>query len=327
MARFDYVVADELSALANGTTLNTANIGSVTGLTLTVSTAGTATITKLSGTPDKIRTTHGTTGVSRVDNQRTAGSSSMMGVLLHTVLPTTNPSADSRIIEFMNNSSVFMLRVNHLSSGGNLRVYNAANTSIFTTGPDISGEVYIWCAVDPGATTALGKVRFEVYDSTFTLIGSTTLSVDTTDVTIVDPRTVRVMRVNSATDTGNLDTIAWSISDSQITALPPLASSDAGSDQTDIEPGATVTLTGTGTGPWAQDLSGGHSTDPVVTLSGGSGDPVRSFTAPYTNAGVTLQFTFGGDPMTVEVLRATRRYVTVGGATPTEVPLRREWII
>lgn len=70
---------------------------------------------------------------------------------------------------------------------------------------------------------------------------------------------------------------------------------NAGADQVDVEPYATVTLTGVGPGPWSQ--TGGT---PTVTL-GGSGT-TRTFEAPATMNGTTLTFTYGTDTMTVTVL-------------------------
>jgi hypothetical protein len=72
--------------------------------------------------------------------------------------------------------------------------------------------------------------------------------------------------------------------------------------QTGIEPGATVTLTGSGAGTWAQ------TTGPTVALAGSGA--VRSFAAPATIDGVTLAFTYGASTETVEVLKATERIGT-----------------
>lgn len=67
--------------------------------------------------------------------------------------------------------------------------------------------------------------------------------------------------------------------------------------QTGIEPGATVTLTGSGSGSWAQ------TSGPTVALAGAGA--VRSFAAPATIGGVTLTFTYGATTETVIVLKAT----------------------
>jgi hypothetical protein len=102
-----------------------------------------------------------------------------------------------------------------------------------------------------------------------------------------------------------------------------------------VEPGQTVTLS-----LYATDDVGvsAHTvrqiSGPSVSLSGS--DTTRSFAAPYTVAGTTLQFgykatdTAGQESaeatITITVLRCTVRLVTVGGATPVEVPLQRRFI-
>lgn len=96
---------------------------------------------------------------------------------------------------------------------------------------------------------------------------------------------------------------------------------NAGADQTGVEPGATVTLTGTvadtdgtATGAWTQTAG-----SPAVTLAGSG--LTRTFSAPLTMSGTTLTFALaatdnlgatGTDTMTVAVLPASE-LVNIGG--------------
>ncbi|TFV90392.1 hypothetical protein [Blastococcus sp. CT_GayMR16] len=109
---------------------------------------------------------------------------------------------------------------------------------------------------------------------------------------------------------------------------PPTAS--AGADQVNVEPGATVTLTGTDgdtdgtvvTRAWAQTAG-----SPSVTLSGAA-TATATFTAPLTLAGTTLTFQYtatdnGGastsDTMTVTVLPASERIMLSGSWVPARI--------
>lgn len=80
-----------------------------------------------------------------------------------------------------------------------------------------------------------------------------------------------------------------------------------------VEPGDTVTLTLSGTGTLTQTAG------KTVTING-TGN-TRTFEAPYGVTSSTLTFTYGAATVNVGVLRATRFLVTVGGPTPTLVPL------
>jgi hypothetical protein len=86
--------------------------------------------------------------------------------------------------------------------------------------------------------------------------------------------------------------------DTVATDLILATGASAGPDQVDIEPWATVTLSGAGTGTWTQ--SGGV---PSVDLNG-SGATV-TFEAPPTRNGTTLTFDYGGDTLNVTILPAT----------------------
>lgn len=98
---------------------------------------------------------------------------------------------------------------------------------------------------------------------------------------------------------------------STIVLAPGGPSGVAPDPQDDIEPGTLVTLAPTGTGTWAQ------TSGTPVTLAGSG--TTKTFEAPYTIAGTTLGFTFGGDPTSVTVLPATERAAVGGVAVPVKL--------
>lgn len=95
-----------------------------------------------------------------------------------------------------------------------------------------------------------------------------------------------------------------------VSLVPGGPTGDAGSDQVDIEPYSTVTLTGSGTGTWSQ------TDGTTVTLD--DDGATATFEAPGTIASETLTFDYGGDTCDVTVLPVTERQV-LGGV---EVPLK-----
>lgn len=224
MTTYDYVVATQLAALADGAAVSTANMGTLAGVALSIVTSGGGTATKVAAT-NSIRLKHGTSGVARMELALTTATA-QMSILIKATLPTTNPAANSRITEVMDNNGTpaQRMRTEHLSSTGQLQLYNSANAGRFNTTPDISGDVYIAIGLET-ATATTGKYRFNVYDSTYTLIGSATYSHDDENVGLVAQllKTLRVGRINSITDTGNLDIQYIRVSDSQVTPLSPIA--------------------------------------------------------------------------------------------------------
>lgn len=224
MTNYDWVASTQLAALADGANVTDANIGSVSGLTLDITLAGGGTLVKESDDGSLIAK-HNTSGVSRFDLAlNTTGT--QYSTLIKCTLPTTNPSANSRIIEIMdaNGTPDSILRVDHLSSTGQLQLYNSLNAAVFNTTPDISGQVYIAIGIEPKTSTT-GSVRFAVYDSTYTLIGSTSFSNDTGNYGLLadNPKTLRLARINTITDTGEFRLHYVRISNSQITPLGPIA--------------------------------------------------------------------------------------------------------
>jgi hypothetical protein len=233
MTTYDYIPAVQLAGLADNAAVNTGNMGSVSGLALAIVLGGGGTATK-APTTGALRLKHNTSGAARIDLSLTTPTNTL-SVLMKVQLPTTNPSSNSRILEVMDSQGTpaSKLRVDHLSATGQGQLYNAANSGVFNTTPDLSGIVYVTVGEEVAAsspTITNGKLRMNVYDSTYTLIGSTTFSNDTSNTINAlasTLKTVRAGRINSITDTGDLDIIYIRISDSQITPLGPIAAPPA----------------------------------------------------------------------------------------------------
>lgn len=94
------------------------------------------------------------------------------------------------------------------------------------------------------------------------------------------------------------------------TAPATLSASTTGA----VKPGTAVKLSWTGTGTLTQTAGPSPTVFENQTNS-------RTIRAPYTNNGSTLTYTFGGASVSIPVLKASRRRVVTGGATPVEVPL------
>lgn len=225
MTTYDWIASTQLAALADGAAVTTANVGSVSGLTLAITTATGGTATKVAAT-NSLRLKHNAGGTARIELTLTSPSV-RMSILMKCTLAATNPAANSRILEVMDTqgSPGSKGRIDHLSASGRIQLYDATNAGIFNTTPDISGDVYIaWGLETDTATT--GKYRVNVYDSAYSLIATTTYSNDARNVGLVANllKTVRAGRINGITDTSDLEIQYIRISDSQITPLTPLAS-------------------------------------------------------------------------------------------------------
>lgn len=170
--------------------------------------------------------------------------------------------------------------------------------------------------IEEGTTTANGRAKFRVrsLDDLATVLHSGD-SGATRNTGVQGTDTITDWRVGKFTgaatfpvfyiaqfraDDGATDYIANPVAGGQ--------TGNAGVDQTDVEPWATVTLTATGTGTWTQ-IAG-----TAVTLSGSGVS--RTFTAPANFNGETLTFTYGGDEMTVIVLPATEGVYSSGQWKP-----------
>jgi hypothetical protein len=230
MTTYDWVAATQLAALADNANVTSANVGSVSGLgTLAIVLGGGGTATKDAGNA-ALRFKHNTSGAARIELPLVTASNTV-SVLIKMTLPTANPSADSRIVEFMDSQGTpaNKLRINHKTTTGQFDLFNAAGTAVFNTTPDHSGTIYVAIGEEVAATsptTSNGKMRLNVYDSTYTLVGSTTYSNDaqnTIGSLASALKTFRIGRINTITDTSEILIHYIRISDSQITPLSPIS--------------------------------------------------------------------------------------------------------
>jgi hypothetical protein len=202
-----------------------------------------------------------------------------------------------------------------ISTTGQFRVNSSASSSFTTAGMSLNTWYRVeWTGTGIGTAGGSSTVNFYLGDSTSSL-GSSTLNSFTTAAQVQVIRFGKYSGAVSSVVGFMLDDIAVNIgSSTPIGPTSPPVPPDAGADQV-VMPGATVNISGTGTGNWTQ--TGGYP----VTLSGT--DPNRSFTAPSVASGVLLTFAYGGDAMTVEVLPAVTRDIVVntaeGGTNATAV--------
>lgn len=248
----------------------------------------------------------------------------------------TNVSSilDNRIIALFNTSQNAGMGVNLVS--GQLRIADFTGASKLLTTQTVYGKlVRVYVGMEIGTGTTDGELHFKAFfdtdwnsatqgsASTGATYDSAVANVGTTNFT-----QIRVGKIGSG-NAVSVPMVYVTSNDAIYTDLGPLASSNsapivnAGADQTNIEPGATVTITVTASDP--------DGTTPTVTLAQTSGTPtvvltrvgttnVWTFPAPATIAGTTLTFTATAtdgvlsatDPMTVSVLPATER-AAIGG--------------
>lgn len=175
------------------------------------------------------------------------------------------------------------------------QVTNVAGTPLFTSAALTANTYYRVEISHQVATSTTGAIQFKYF------VGDSTTAVETFTSTTADLGTANIInyrlgKINNAGSTPmDLDSITFNIGSTTLLGphvdlnIPPLANAGAGG--TDIEPGTTVTLNGSGSSDpdgsiasyaWAQ------TTGPTVTLSGTGSN--RTFTAPYTIAGTVLGF-------------------------------------
>lgn len=203
-------------------------------------------------------------------------------------------------------------------AAGNLRLRNAANTQV---GSDSSGAVPNLTLVrNELVITSAGLATFTVYTGdTATVLATVSGTVGTAHdaIRIGDTANVTNRPARRIDDIVVTDTA---------TTVGPVAGGgsptvSAGSDQVDVEPYSTVTLTASSSEAsvvWTQ------LTGTSVTLSGSG--LVRTFTAPGTLAGETLTFrasaTNGStvtDDVAVSVLQVNERVVRSGAQVPFRI--------
>jgi hypothetical protein len=198
----------------------------------------------------------------------------------------------------------------YLLSDGRWVIQNAAGTVIATSTSTLALNTwYRWEFYGTGLNSAAGAFTSAVFPlDSATPVQALAVSGQTTAVDLAELRFGRHGVGTMAVF--NIDDFRMNIGSS--TPLGPFG--NAGTPQTGIEPGATVTLNGIGSGPWTQSAG-----SPTVALTGSGA--TRTFVAPYTLAGTTLTFAYGAATTTVQVLKASDRIVVSGAEAPMRTVL------
>lgn len=262
-------------------------------------------------------------------------------ISVYFIAPASTPTANAQIASIRHSSG--NMGILALTTANKLVCQDATGANAFTPTPTLTAGVKYRAEmrVKKGTGTTDGERSFAYFveDSTTPVYSnaSTTANSGTTD-----PTSVRYGRLSGSTwaNTLYMDSMQWDDAPAGALIGPWTGGNFAptgsiSTDKTTIEPGETFTLTitdadsdGTVT---TRDISQTAGTTTGLTGSGGSGS-TRTGEGPYTLAGTTLQYNYvvtdddgaTSSPATVSinVLAATERIVTVGGSTPTEVPLK-----
>lgn len=328
------VVTPANSGGSSGDAFSTANPGTPAGFTY--STDLTNPIT--GGTVGKVAVSAGTVAENRWTLGDTTSAADQL-VIRFTAAPTTASDDINQLRGTVQNTGLRLHTdgtLRPLNLGSEITVPGSANWTIVNN---------VWYVIDRNiveGTSTTGRIRYKV--RTFADLSTTVFSYDTLAVKnagVVGTDVMNSWRVGKITSTSNqpayylaqvgvsTDTgLTYMVDPGANVAPTSIVDADVLSN---VEPGQTVTLTLTDS-----DVDGTIVTrtltqvaGPTVTLSGSG--TTRTFTAPYTLAGTTVQFTYQvvdddgassiADAVSIDVLAATERIVTVGGTVPTEVPL------
>jgi len=198
-------------------------------------------------------------------------------------------------------SSVGNIAIFNLSSTGVLSIQNSTGTGLknFNSNTPLAlSTIYrLQLQATPNASTTAGYIAGQLYDNTDALIDSYSAS-NVNAGTTLDVQTAQAGKVVSISDGFSMYIDELAFGTGSVSEIPPVSAGanqaptvNAGGDQVDIRPYATVTLTAIASDPdgttptvtWAQT-----SGSPSVTLSGSGA--VQTFVAPATRSGYTLTF-------------------------------------
>lgn len=204
------------------------------------------------------------------------------------------PTANCQI--FTPRSSADYVAGVNITTALKFQAAQVGGTVLFTSATLTANTWYrVEMVVETGTTTANGAIAFKYF------LGDSTTAVEsfssTTANTSLLPMTMyRIGKVNNTGSTPmDIDSITFNTGSDLFLGphvdlnIPPVA--NAGTGGTDIEPGSTVTLNGTGsTDPDGSitSYSWTQTSGISVTISGSGAS--RTFTAPYTLAGAVLGF-------------------------------------
>lgn len=227
----------------------------------------------------------------------------------------------------------------NLTTAGRLKLTSASpgTPTLFTATDGMALNTWYRVEVswEIGTTTANGKVQLKYF------AGDSTTAIESFTATTANLGTLPMeeLRWGKLGTSGNVSLLYDSIAydPSTVTLLGPYAAvntppiANAGTGQTNVEPGTMLTLNGSGSSDpdgtivsytWTQTAGA------TVTLSGTGA--TRTFKAPYTVAGTTLAFrlrvtdndsAFTEATVTHTVLPCTERAVVGGAEVPLEIRL------
>jgi len=198
-------------------------------------------------------------------------------------------------------SSVGNIAIFNLSSTGVLSIQNSVGTGLknFNSNTPLAlNTIYrLQLQATPNASTTAGYIAGQLYDNSDVLIDSYSAS-NVNAGTTLDVQTAQAGKVVTISDGFSMNIDELGFATGSTSEIPPVSAGanqaptvNAGGDQVDIRPYATVTLTAVASDPdgttptvtWAQTNG-----SPSVTLSGSGA--VQTFVAPPTRAGYTLTF-------------------------------------
>jgi len=235
-------------------------------------------------------------------------------------------------------SSVGNIAIFVLSSTGVLSLQNSAGTGLknFNSSTPLAlNTIYrLQLQATPNASTTAGYIAGQLYDNSDVLIDSYSAS-NVNAGTTLDVQTAQTGKVVSISDGFSMHIDEFAFATGSTTEVPPVSAGsnqaptvNAGGDQVDIRPYATVTLTAIASDPdgttptvtWAQTNG-----SPSVTLSGSGA--VQTFVAPATRGGCTLTFQATADDgfltatdaMTVVIIPQAEWAVSSGAEVPMQI--------
>jgi len=198
-------------------------------------------------------------------------------------------------------SSVGNIAIFNLSSTGVLSIQNSAGTGLknFNSNTPLAlNTIYrLQLQATPNASTTAGFIAGQLYDNSDVLIDSYSAS-NVNAGTTLDVQSAQTGKVVSISDGFSMHIDELAFATGSTSEIPPVSAGsnqaptvNAGGDQVDIRPYATVTLTAIASDPdgttptvtWAQTNG-----SPSVTLAGSGA--VQTFIAPPTRGGYTLTF-------------------------------------
>lgn len=322
----------------SGATITTANSGGASGTAwdfIEILAGATATYTTTASNGSRGASFTGN-GAHAYISRYLSTSSTKLSARFYVRLPAL-PSAEFQC--FTPRSSANYISSINFTTAGKIKIASASpgTPTLFTATTALSLNTWyrIEISWEIGTTTSNGKVSFKYF------LGDGTTAIETytsttANLALLPMEEFRFGKINNAGDTPILfDSVAHDPTTLTLLGpyvavnVPPIA--DAGTGASDIEPGSTITLDGTGSSDpdgtissyvWAQ------TSGTTVTITGSGA--TRTVRAPFTIAGTVLAFKLtvtdssgSSTEATVvySVLPCTERAVVGGVEVPLEIRL------